>query len=66
MLKMHTHKEPSLFESSHYAMAGVGLDNDVHDRLLTDPAYRMFRFKHAHDKLKVWLDALEEAGYGSE
>lgn len=64
MFKMHSHREPSLFESSHYGMIGVGLDTDVHDRLLTDPAYRMFRHKHGEDKMKVWVDALDEAGYG--
>lgn len=29
----------------------VTMDNDVHDRLLVDPAYRMWRFKHGEDKL---------------
>ncbi|CAD8055589.1 unnamed protein product [Paramecium sonneborni] len=67
MFKMWTHREASLFESALYEQnIMVTMDNDVHDRLLVDPAYRMWRFQHGEDKLKYIDQQLKQAGYNEE
>ena len=67
MLKMWTHREGSYFESALYEQnIMVTMDNDVHDRLLVDPAYRMWRFQHGEEKVKYISQQLQEAGYNAE
>lgn len=57
--KANTHYEPSLFEqpdNTVYSFVGT----DDHDRILTDPAYRLQRQSEGELKAKIYLMAMDD------
>lgn len=58
-LKINTHHEHSVFETpSNYIYTLVNPDD--HDRLLTDPAYRLEKVKQLEEINKVYIASLQE------
>lgn len=55
--KANTHYEPSLFEQPENTVFSL-ISSDEHDRVLTDPAYRIQRKAEADLKAKVYLLAM--------
>lgn len=59
ILKMTTHHEFSQFETNSNMVYSM-VNPDEHDRILTDPAYRMERTKTMQDKVKNYVQTLNE------
>jgi hypothetical protein len=58
-LKINTHHEHSVFETpSNYTYTLVNPDD--HDRLLTDPAYRLEKTKQLEEITKIYIASLKE------
>ena len=57
--KANTHFEHSLFEQPEDTVQ-VFVGSDEHDRILTDPAYRLQRQVEGEMKAKIYLTALED------
>jgi len=53
ILKMNTHNEPSQSEFYYADKILAPINADDHDRLVIDPAYRLWKHKHAMDKYQV-------------
>jgi hypothetical protein len=59
LTKANTHYEHTLFEQPENTIYSL-ISSDEHDRLLTDPAYRMQRKAESDLKARVYLMAMED------
>ena len=57
--KMNTHYEPTVFENPENTVYSL-INPDDHDRILTDPAYRMQKSAEAEHKARVFTMAMED------
>ena len=57
--KANTHYESSLFEQPENDVYSF-ISSDEHDKVLTDPAYRMQRLTEGELKAKIYLMAMED------
>lgn len=57
--KANTHYESSLFEHPENDVYSF-ISSDEHDKVLTDPAYRMQRLTEGELKAKIYLMAMED------
>ena len=59
LTKADTHFEHSLFEQPENTVYSL-ISSDEHDRVLTDPAYRMQRQNETHLKSRVYMMAMDD------
>jgi hypothetical protein len=59
LFKFNTHFEPTQFEAPSNNVYHM-INPDEHDRLLTDPAYRLEKTKAVEEKMRVYVESLNE------